>query len=82
MADRSTLTDGKYMSTVKLGPKGQIVIPKEVRQLYGIQPGDSFFLLADQDRGVALIPQSHYQKMMDLFTQAFSLAFPPEGDPS
>ena len=72
---------GKYMSTVKIGPKGQIVIPKEVRQLYNIRPGDSFLLLADQDRGVALIPQSRYQEMMTLFSQAFSLAFPPE-DPS
>jgi len=69
---------GKYMTTVKVGPKGQIVIPKEVRQLYAIRPGDSFLLLADQERGVALIPQSQYQKMMSLFSQAFSLAFPLE----
>lgn len=70
---------GKYMSTVKLGPKGQIVIPKEVRQLYDLQPGDSFLLLADRERGVALIPQSHAQEMLRLFSQAFSQVFPTEG---
>lgn len=69
----------KYMSTVKLGPKGQIVIPKEVRQLYGLQPGDSFLLLADREQGVALIPQSRAQEMMALFSQAFSQVFPTGG---
>lgn len=81
MTEQPGASAGKYMSTVKMGPKGQIVIPKEVRQLYNIRPGDSFLLLADQDRGVALIPQSRYQEMMALFSQAFSLAFPLD-DPS
>lgn len=72
---------GKYMTTVRMGPRGQIVIPKEVRQIYDIRPGDSFLLLADQNRGIALIPQSRYQEMMGLFSQAFSLAFPLD-DPS
>ncbi|HML49459.1 MAG TPA: AbrB/MazE/SpoVT family DNA-binding domain-containing protein, partial [Clostridia bacterium] len=43
-----------YMSCVKVGPKGQIVIPKEVRDMFGIQPGDSLLLLADSQRGIAL----------------------------
>ena len=78
MPDHPTPPVGKYMSTVKLGPKGQIVIPKEVRQLYSLQPGDSFLLLADQERGVALIPQSHAQDMLTLLSQAFSQVFPAE----
>ena len=43
-----------YMGTVKLGPKGQIVIPKEVREMFGIESGDSLVLLADVQRGIAL----------------------------
>ena len=43
-----------YMSSVKLGPKGQIVIPKEARDMFGLQPGDTLVLLADKKKGLAL----------------------------
>jgi len=43
-----------YMSTVKVGPKGQIVIPKEIRDMFGIAPGDSLVIMADAERGIAL----------------------------
>ena len=43
-----------YMSSVKLGPKGQIVIPKEVREMFGLEAGDQMVLLADRKKGVAL----------------------------
>ena len=33
--------DRHYMASVKLGPKGQIVIPKEVRAMFGLEPGDT-----------------------------------------
>ena len=38
----------KFMTTVRIGPKGQIVIPKEVRAMFGLEPGDSLILLADR----------------------------------
>lgn len=31
--------EGKFMTTVKIGPKGQIVIPKEVREMFGLSAG-------------------------------------------
>lgn len=43
-----------FMSSVKLGPKGQIVIPKEARAMFGIAPGDTLVLLADRKKGIAL----------------------------
>ena len=46
--------EGKFMATVKVGPKGQIVTPKEVREMFGIESGDSLVLLADVQRGIAL----------------------------
>lgn len=76
MSDQSKMPTGKYMSTVKLEPKGQLVIPKEVRQLYDIQPGDSLLLLADQDRGIALIPESQYREMGEFFARVFARVFP------
>ena len=48
---------GKYAGTVTVGTKGQIVIPKEARELLGIQAGDTLLLLADAERGVAIPPK-------------------------
>ena len=43
-----------YMSSVKIGPKGQIVIPKEAREMFGIRPGGTLVLMADKKKGIAL----------------------------
>lgn len=43
-----------FISTVKIGPKGQIVIPKEVRDMFSLSSGDQLVLLADKSRGIAL----------------------------
>ena len=48
--------EGKYMTTIKIGPKGQIIIPKEVRDMFGYNPGDVVLLMADKERGVAIVP--------------------------
>lgn len=48
--------EGKYMATVKIGSKGQIVIPKEARDLFGLKAGDSLILMADRGQGIALQP--------------------------
>ena len=52
---------GKYMATVKVGEKGQIVIPKGARELFGIEPGDTLLLMADvkQDRKSTRLNSSH-----------------------
>ena len=48
---------GKFISIVKVGEKGQIVIPKGARELFDIQPGDQLLLMADKKRGIALIDE-------------------------
>ena len=50
----------KFMSTVKVGEKGQIVIPKGAREMFNIQPGDTLLLLADKERGIALVENPGY----------------------
>lgn len=55
----------KYMGSVKVGTKGQIVIPKEVRDMFDIKPGDSLIVLADSDKGIALERFSVFSKIAD-----------------
>ncbi len=45
--------------TVKVGEKGQIVIPKEARDLYGISPGDTLLILGDDSCGIIITPPEH-----------------------
>lgn len=45
---------GKFLSIVKVGEKGQIVIPKQARELFDIHPGDTLVLLGDVKRGLAI----------------------------
>lgn len=53
---------GNYMATVKVGEKGQIVIPKPARDMFQIQPGDTLLLMADEKRGIALVENSSMMK--------------------
>lgn len=54
-----------YMGSVKVGPKGQIVIPKEIREMFGIQPGDSLLILADSQKGIAIERYGVFAKIAD-----------------
>ncbi len=55
----------KYMGSVKIGPKGQIVIPKDVREMFGLKPGDTLMLLADADRGIAMNKMDFFNAVAD-----------------
>ena len=49
--------DGKYAWMVKIGEKGQFVIPKEARELFDLQPGNEILVLGDAKRGLAILPK-------------------------
>lgn len=53
---------GKYAWTATVGEKGQIVIPKQARELFDIQPGDTLMLLGDKKRGIAIPPKSMFSQ--------------------
>ena len=67
--DKAAMPEGKYLASVKLGPKGQIVVPKEVREMFGVRPGDTLLLLADVNRGIAL---QTFEKADPVFRDVFS----------
>ena len=46
---------GKFMVSVKVGPKGQITIPKEARDMFDIKEGETLIVLGDEKRGIALL---------------------------
>lgn len=52
--------EGKFISTVNVGEKGQIVIPKQVRDMFEISAGDTLLLLADKEQGIAIVNNEGY----------------------
>ncbi|MBQ3496938.1 MAG: AbrB/MazE/SpoVT family DNA-binding domain-containing protein [Oscillospiraceae bacterium] len=54
--------DGKYAWMVKIGEKGQFVIPKEARALFDLQPGNEILVLGDEKRGLAILPKTMQQE--------------------
>ena len=63
------LPEGKYAWTVTVGSKGQIVIPKEAREVFQIRPGDNLLLLGDAKQGLAIPPKGAFDQ---LFAQLFN----------
>ena len=57
-----TKPKGKYAWTATVGEKGQIVIPKQARDIFNIKPGDTLIILGDEKRGIAIPPKSMFSK--------------------
>ena len=49
--------EGKYVWSATVGEKGQIVIPRQARELFGIRPGDTLLLFGDVQRGIVIPPK-------------------------
>ena len=55
----------KYIGVAKVGEKGQIVIPKEVRDMFSINPGDSVIVLCDKEKGIAILKSDFMEESID-----------------
>lgn len=58
------IPNGKYAWMVKIGEKGQFVIPKEARELFDLKPGYEIVVLGDKDRGLAILPWDQQQEFI------------------
>ena len=60
---------GKHAWMINIGEKGRFVIPKEARDLFGFQPGQTILVLADEKRGIAIPPraesENHMKQLID-----------------
>ena len=57
----------KFVGISKVGEKGQIVIPKEARDMFDIKPGDSVVVLCDKKKGMAIVKANVLEESIDKF---------------
>lgn len=62
--------EDKFIWTATVGARGQIVIPKQARDVFDIKEGDTLILLGDKERGIAIAKYDDYVK----FAQAIFAA--------
>ena len=55
----------KFVGIAKVGEKGQIVIPKEARDMFDIKPGDTVVVLCDKKKGMAIVKSEVLEDTMD-----------------
>ena len=65
--------NGKNAWTVKIGEKGQFVIPKEARDMFNIHPGDTILVLGDAEKGIAIPPKDMKNKYISMIFGEMSM---------
>ena len=73
---------GKHIfGTIRVGERGQIVLPKETRDLFKIKPGDRLVVLGDESQehpGIALMKEEFFLGMVQVFKTALNMADVPD----
>lgn len=55
----------RFIVSVKVGPKGQITIPKEAREMFDIKEGDTLMVMGDKEKGIALLKADLFYNIME-----------------
>lgn len=81
-AGESIPPKGKHVfGTVRVGERGQIVLPKRARDVFRIEPGDRFVVLGDENPehpGIALMKEDFFLAVAQLFKTALNMADAPD----
>lgn len=57
--------DNHSIVSVKVGPKGQITMPKEAREMFNIKEGDTLMVMGDKTRGIAIVKADALYDLME-----------------
>ena len=55
----------RFIVSVKVGPKGQITLPKEAREMFDISVGDTIMVLGDKEKGLAIMKADIFYEFME-----------------
>ena len=58
------ISEDRFIVSVKVGPKGQITVPAEARRMFDIKEGDTLMFMGDKERGIALVKDTEFYKLM------------------
>lgn len=61
------IKDDRFIVSVKVGEKGQIVIPKIAREMFNINPQDTVMILGDKEKGLAILKADEFYKLVPSF---------------
>ncbi len=59
--------EDRFIVSVKVGPKGQITIPVQARKMFGIKEGDTLMVMGDKQKGLAILQDEEFYKLMGGF---------------
>ena len=55
----------RFIISVKVGPKGQITIPAQAREMFDIKEGDTLMVMGDKEKGIALVKDEAFYSLME-----------------
>jgi AbrB family looped-hinge helix DNA binding protein len=59
------VSENRFIVSVKVGPKGQITIPKEAREMFDIKEGETLMVMGDEKRGIAILKADMFYQLME-----------------
>ena len=59
------IKQNKFIVSVKVGEKGQIIVPKEAREMFDIKAGDTLMILGDKKKGLVIMKADDVYKLME-----------------